>query len=106
MQPKACPFTKTFAFLSKKWILLILRELSMNKDNKNNAVRFTELQKKIDGINTKILTLRLKELEKAKLITKQYYKELPPRVEYSLTKRGKELLRCFSSVNKWVSKWK
>lgn len=86
--------------------MLILRELSMNKDNKNNAVRFTDLQKKIEGINTKILTQRLKELEKAKLIDKKYYKELPPRVEYSLTKKGKELLRCFSSVNSWVDRWK
>ncbi len=103
MQLKNCPFTQIFAFLSKKWILLILRELSISK---NYTVRFTELEKKIEGINTKILTLRLRELEKAKLITKQYYKELPPRVEYSLTKKSKELLKCFSSVNKWVSKWK
>ncbi len=75
-------------------------------NTKNNPVRFTELQKKIEGINTKILTQRLKELEKAKLITKKYYKELPPRVEYSLTKKGKELLRCFSSVNSWVDRWR
>lgn len=68
--------------------------------------RFNELQKDVGMISPRTLSKRLKELEKEKLIVKQVYREIPPRVEYMLTPSGKDMIHCFKSLNRWVVKWK
>ena len=97
---KTCPVSKIIEVLGKKWTLLILRSL----DGKNKK-RFNELQKEIGDISPRTLSKRLKELEKEKLIEKKQFNEIPPRVEYSLTKSGEDLIKCFKSLNDWAKKY-
>ena len=101
MTKHICPFTSTMTFLNKKWVLHILQELSLN-----GSKRFTEIEKNIEGINSRILSQRLKDMEQIKLITRTSFKEIPPRVEYTLTPKGKELLKCFKYLGDWAAKWK
>ena len=97
---KTCPITKTLGNLSKKWTLPILREL-----HESNLKRFNELIKDMEGISPRTLSKRLKEMEKLELVSKKRFNEIPPRVEYSLTSKGKELIKCFKYLNKWVRKF-
>src|SRR3989338_3972382 len=90
MADKICPMVCILETLSKKWTLLILRDL-----NSGDKKRFSEINKELSNINPRILSLRLKELEKAELLSRQRFNEIPPRVEYELTQKGKELLKCF-----------
>lgn len=97
---KKCPITNIMNILGRKWTLIILHEL-----NSNGRKRFNELIEDARGISARTLSKRLKELEKANLIDKEIFKEIPPRVEYFLTNSGRELIKCFSYLNKWVVKW-
>ncbi len=97
---KNCPITKTLSYLSKKWTLLVLREL-----NDNTTKRFNELIKDMHQISPRTLSKRLKELESLELISKKKFNEIPPRVEYSLTDKGRELIKCFSYMNNWAEKF-
>lgn len=97
---KECPITGIMAKLSKKWTLIILNELSIN-----GKKRFNELLENAEGVSARTLSKRLKELEKAGIITKKSFKEIPPRVEYALTSAGKDLIKCFRYLNKWSVKW-
>lgn len=101
MADKICPMVCILEILSKKWTLLILRNL-----NSGDKKRFSELNKELTNINPRILSQRLKELEKAGLLSRQRFNEIPPRVEYELTQKGKELLKCFRYLDDWVAKWK
>ena len=99
---KVCPVAKIIDILSKKYNLLIIRQLD---GGKNVEKRFSELVKEVDGISSRTLSKRLKELEKAKIINKTRFNEIPPRVEYSLTDSGKQLIGCFKSLNNWAKKY-
>lgn len=99
---KECPVAKIIEILSKKWNLLIIRQLNGSENTKK---RFNELIKEISGISSRTLSKRLKELEKAKIINKMRFKEIPPKVEYSLTDSGKHLIRCFKNLNGWAKKY-
>ncbi len=97
---KVCPVAKIIGVLGKKWNLLILRQL-----NDNSKKRFNELSRDIGGISSRTLSKRLVELEKAKLVKRQRFNEIPPRVEYSLTESGRHLIRCFAYLNDWVERY-
>ena len=97
---KECPITNIMNILSKKWVLVILYEL-----NSNGKKRFNELINDSKGISARTLSKRLKELENATFVVKKTFREIPPKVEYSLTKSGKELVKCFGYLNKWANKW-
>ncbi len=84
--------------LSKKWALLIISAIGNNQ-----RLRYNELEKKLDGISPKTLADRLKELENARLIKREAFAEIPPRVEYSLTKDGVELRDAIMPLIKWIS---
>ena len=99
---KECPVAKIIDILSKKWNLLIIRQLNGGNNTKK---RFNELINEIKGISSRTLSKRLKELEKAKIINKTKFNEIPPRVEYSLTASGKHLIGCFKSLNGWAKKY-
>lgn len=72
--------------LNRKWSLLMIWLLA-----KYGKLRYNDIAKKLEGVNHNTLSLRLDELEDAGLITRERFNEIPPRVEYSLTGRGKEL---------------
>jgi len=96
---KTCPLAKTIDILSKKWSILVLWQLNSKKK------RFNELLKEITGISPRTLSKRLKELEKSHIIKKKQFNEIPPKVEYSLTKSGIELMNSFKSLDNWARKW-
>lgn len=100
----ACPITKIMKVLGMKWNLLILKELNMVY-LKKEKIRYNELLKNLKPISSRTLSKRLSQLEKTGLIKKEKKKELPPKVYYSLTKSGRELIKCFSSLNKWAEKY-
>ena len=86
--------------LGKRWSLLILKNL-----NGKESIRFNELKRAISGISSTVLADRLLELEREGLVTKKIYPEIPPRVEYSLTSRAKELGIVLSSLGNWARRW-
>lgn len=93
----ACPVRRGMTILGSKWSLLILENLLSGKK------RYGELKKLIPDVTEKMLIQRLKELEEANLIAKKDYKEIPPRVEYSVTKRGEEAGKILPILHKIFS---
>ncbi|HLC82561.1 MAG TPA: helix-turn-helix domain-containing protein [Bacteroidia bacterium] len=91
------PLEIASAFLSKKWsISLIITIGNFGK------LRFNDIERRLEGITAKTLTDRLKELEKEQIIIRKVYSEIPPRVEYSLTKRGTHLMKSLIPLIKWA----
>ena len=82
---KACPVDTTSRIIGKKYTVLLIRNML------SNHRRFNQFLESIDGMNQKILSARLKEMEKNGLITRKVYDETPPRVEYFLTQKGQAL---------------
>lgn len=91
-----CPIKNALTIIGSKWTLLILRDIA------TSTKRFNELQKSLKGISPKTLSARLQELERAGIINKKVFPEIPPRVEYSLTVRGKSLRTIILSLDKWA----
>jgi len=67
----------------------------------NNVLRYGELKKILRNITSKMLTQTLRELEEDQLINRKVYRQVPPKVEYSLTKTGKELIPFIDHLGKW-----
>lgn len=97
----SCPIEETMQLLSKKWTLLIIKDLL-----DNGCQRHKDLVKNLNRISPKTLSDRLKELEGKEIILRKSYPEIPPRVEYGLTKKGKDLGTALQSIEKWSKKWK
>lgn len=90
-----CPVTATLELIGGKWKTIILYCLS------SSTKRFGEIAVRIPNISRKVLTEQLKELENDGLILREHYKEIPPRVEYSLTDLGKSLSPVFRELEIW-----
>jgi DNA-binding HxlR family transcriptional regulator len=87
--------------LGRRWALLILRNLTTKE-----AVRFNELKKLMPGISSTVLATRLLEMEREGLISKKIYPEIPPKVEYRLTARARELGVILKDLGRWAQRWK
>lgn len=83
---KCCPINNTFKIIGKKFTIHIIRNMAMQ-----GHTRFNQMLDSIEDANPKTLSARLKEMEKANLITRTVYDEIPIRLEYHLTKKGKDL---------------
>ena len=94
-----CPVRKTLELLSGKWRTHIIYELC-----KKPSLRFGELKKAYPYITNTMLTNTLRDLEKIGIVHREQFNEIPPRVEYSLTEKGKELLPVFYEIAKWGEK--
>lgn len=70
-----------------------------------NPVRYKQFRELMKGISSKTLTRRLKELEKDGILERQAYNEIPPRVEYKMTKKGQELVESIITLFQWMIKW-
>lgn len=92
-----CPIRNGLSRMSDKWSLLILSTL-----NQNGVMRYKDLNRAIPDISQKMLSSTLKRLESDKLITRIMYSEIPPRVEYSLTNTGKELMPAIEMMINWA----
>ena len=89
-----CSVETTLMLISNKWKILIIRDLF------DGTKRFSELKKSINNISQKVLTSNLREMEKNGLLTRKIYPEVPPRVEYTLTKIGKSLSPILEEMDK------
>ena len=95
-----CPVEKTLNIIGKKWAALIIRDLL------NGKKRFGELLRSLSGISPRTLSARLNDLEKNGVLKKRVFPEMPLRVEYSLTKKGKDLHFILDQMRKWGSSHK
>jgi len=94
-----CPVARTANLISNRWTPLILRDLT------NGPMRFGELQRSLIGISPKTLSERLKRLEEADVVRRTCFKEVPPRVEYTLTEKGHALLPIIDAMRGYGSTW-
>jgi DNA-binding HxlR family transcriptional regulator len=81
---KSCPIETTFKIIGKKWAILIIREMF------RGTTQFNRFLENIDGITPKVLTERLRELQKFGIVRRRIVSEYPIRVEYEMTDLGKE----------------
>ena len=95
-----CPVETTLLIIGEKWKVLILRELI------TGTKRFGELRKSIPAISQKMLTQQLRSMEEDDLVIRKVYAEVPPRVEYSLTKTGLSLKIILDAMVVWGEKYK
>ncbi|MCT8268986.1 MULTISPECIES: winged helix-turn-helix transcriptional regulator [Afifella] len=91
-----CPARAVLSLLAEKWSLLTLHALS------EGTMRTSALRRRIGGISEKMLIQTLKRLEGAGLVTRFAYPEVPPRVEYSLTERGRSLSPLIIAFDEWI----
>ena len=96
----ACPVEATLSLMGDKWKVLIVRELLIE------TRRFGELKKSLSGISQKVLTQHLRDMENNGLVDRKVYAEVPPRVEYSLTKLGRSLKPIHDAMWQWGEKYK
>ena len=89
------PVERALAVVGPKWILLIVRHLL------DGPRRYTEIERALGRANPKMVTARLRELEAAGLLTRTSYPEIPPRVEYALTERGRALRPVVDALGAW-----
>ena len=94
-----CPIQFTLDLIGSKWSVQILRELFAGDR------RTHEFLQALPGISSKTLTMRLRELEAYGLIERRVYAEIPPRVEYSLTEKGRELEPVMKQLHQVGLKW-
>ena len=93
-----CPVAKTLELVGERWTLLIVRDLL------RGACRFQDLLESLRGIAPNILSDRLKSLEEHGLVERRFYSEHPPRAEYVLTEKGRDLALVVSSLADWGSR--
>jgi len=86
--------------LTKVWTLPVIHALGLKE-----PARFNELKRRIQGISATSLAERLNELDQRKIIERKVFPETPPRVEYTLTKKGIELHALLGDLAEWVKKW-
>ncbi|MDR3338712.1 MAG: helix-turn-helix transcriptional regulator [Candidatus Symbiothrix sp.] len=92
-----CPVRNILSRLGDKWSLLVLISLSVN-----GILRFSDIQKSIGDISQRMLAVTLRSLEADGLVNRRAYAEVPPKVEYCLTKAGKELLPHIQNLVGWA----
>lgn len=93
------PDARALDLVGDKWTLLIVRDLAAGPR------RFVELQRVLPGISTEQLRSRLNRMVADGLLTRQRYREVPPRVDYELTARSKELLPVLGALARWGYDW-
>ncbi|GEK33162.1 winged helix-turn-helix transcriptional regulator [Kurthia sibirica] len=98
-QRELCPrLSKAMDLIGKRWVGLILYELL------DGPQRFNQIQMDLP-ISGRLLSERLKELEKEELVERHVYTEIPVRVEYSLTDKGQDMKNAIDEIEKWSKKW-
>ena len=96
-----CPVEITLTLISSKWKLLIIRDLL-----RFGTMRFGELTKSIEHVSKKVLTENLRSMEEDGLLNRTVYPVVPPKVEYSLTAKGKSLQLVIDALFLWGEKYK
>ena len=95
-----CPkFEAAFELIGKRWTGLIIRVLL------DGGKRFKEIKEVIPEMSDRMLTERLKELEAKQILERRVYPEMPVRIEYQLTEKGRALEPVMNEMKKWAEKW-
>jgi DNA-binding HxlR family transcriptional regulator len=92
-----CPIRDIISRLGDKWSLLVLVSLKTN-----GTMRFSDIHKSIGDISQRMLTVTLRSLEASGLVNRKVYAEVPPRVEYCLTKLGEGLMPHIKNLVEWA----
>ena len=92
-----CPIRDIICKINSKWSMLVLVTL-----NANGKMRFGEIQKTIDDISQRMLTVTLRSLEDAQMVKREIFAEVPPRVEYDLTDKGRSFIPIIDQLVKWA----
>ena len=95
----SCPVCRTAEIISGKWTLLVIRDLA------DCNQRFCELERSLEGISPRTLSLRLRALEEAEIVERRTFPEVPPRVEYALTDKGKALVPLIEDMRSYGRRW-
>ncbi len=93
------PDARALDLVGDKWTLLIIRDLA------GGPRRFVELQRVLPGISTEQLRSRLNRMVADGLLTRQRYREVPPRVDYELTERARDVLPVVGALSRWGYDW-
>ena len=91
----SCPVCATADVICGKWTILVIRDLAEGR------TRFCELERSLAGISPRTLSLRLRALEEQGMVARHTYAEVPPRVEYSLTSKGRALLPLIEDMRRY-----
>ncbi len=94
-----CPVCRCAEIISGKWTLLVIRDLV------GGPRRFCELERSLDGISPRTLSLRLRALEDHGVVERHTYPEVPPRVEYVLTEKGDALVPLIDGMRQYGREW-
>jgi DNA-binding HxlR family transcriptional regulator len=94
-----CPVCKTAEIVCGKWTLLVIRDLAEGRS------RFCELERSLQGISPRTLSLRLRALEEEGIVERQTFPEVPPRVEYALTEKGRALVPLIEDMRTYGREW-
>ena len=99
MSNSDCPVCRTADIVCGKWTLLVIRDLAEGR------ARFCELERSLEGISPRTLSLRLRALEEAGIVERQTFPEVPPRVEYALTDKGRALVPIVETMRVYGQEW-
>jgi DNA-binding HxlR family transcriptional regulator len=99
MTENPCPVGCCAEIISGKWTLLLIRDLA------EGSQRFCELERSLDGISPRTLSLRLRALEDNGIVERRTYPEVPPRVEYALTEKGRALVPLIEDMRAYGRRW-
>ena len=94
-----CPVCRTAEIVCGKWTLLVIRDLAEGRS------RFCELERSLRGISPRTLSLRLRALEEEGIVERQTFPEVPPRVEYALTVKGRALVPLIEDMRAYGRQW-
>jgi DNA-binding HxlR family transcriptional regulator len=94
-----CPVCRTADIVCGKWTLLVIRDLADGRS------RFCELERSLAGISPRTLSLRLRALEEEGIVVRQTFPEVPPRVEYALTEKGRALVPIVETMRVYGREW-
>jgi DNA-binding HxlR family transcriptional regulator len=94
-----CPVCRTAEVISGKWTLLVIRDLAAGSS------RFCELERSLEGISPRTLSLRLRALEEQGVVERHTFPEVPPRVEYALTDKGRALVPLIEDMRSYGKRW-
>ena len=96
---ETCPVCATADIICGKWTILVIRDLAAGHS------RFCELERSLEGISPRTLSLRLRALEEEGMVERRTFPEVPPRVEYSLTDKGRALLPLIEDMRSFGREW-
>lgn len=95
----SCPVCRTAEIVCGKWTLLVIRDLA------EGSSRFCELERSLEGISPRTLSLRLRALEEEGIVERHTFPEVPPRVEYALTEKGEALVPLVEDMRRYGRRW-